>query len=913
MVRLRSNRWYSADGQGRSRATVATSASGTRRVLSLCFLLALVVVLMQKASDPKHVRNAFTALGVPFEREAMQPANEPSRSSTDGEAPLAQTEDQQRWASTCRDLVPRLLAEVPAAALLPLGQRWFNEVPGVAAEADQVALQALRQESFAQLHQLAEDINSLPAAEQLAWQTQIDKFSVEWRNVWSRLRVEGQVDPTSADAATANEPTSDIDPLLAQELTRTLDEQLLRQMRDAAPWTKSETIPFLRLLQRAEEMKFNLSQDPPLLSTLQLEAELSVYRGQPIRFRGEVRRVEYVNRDSATQGADGHWSLWLRGDDRAVQPVAVYTTQTISEQLQRSVENEQFPNIEVLGLVGKRLAYSSPSGVEVAPTIFAASMIQFVPDALPIRDPQVRSAEFRWVVLVSLLIAGIILVPIISNWRRRSVRSMSAKCWWLLLGTTMLATTLDSRVQAQTNQDPNNGNTVQLPPWANTQQPGSVIEQLLAERLASAFSPAGMEQLHTFLAGDARDMPDAGLKVLHAARQVGWARALQYDLRVELPAAKLVLETAEMSGRVRLAMPINLNETQQEWFFREPSDQIFKIEVDTTTAGGAESNLRTVFCERVPELWVNSVQLNQPVVIRGMRLRNAISPEDAQESAAGLCWFASAPQWLLPNDVKAADLQPEIPPHLLRLGQAGWDLADLDLLQQHTQQALAADEADAFFTMLKVVDGRVADQADDTGIANASVIQTLSEPRQRVGSPVRWRVRLVNGSVVEVPAREDQLSLGAAQYFQFDGFADMGNQVVHYKLANSASEVHDFEGEFPVTIVMRSRPAFLPGSTGPENGNGKSFEVGQYVEVTGVFYRLWSYSSELLTENNREVRQAAPLIVAARVVPTSAPLKTIQSPVGWFGYALCIATLLIMGGILYAFFQKERRPRRHTR
>ncbi len=161
-------------------------------------------------------------------------------------------------------------------------------------------------------------------------------------------------------------------------------------MRDATPWTQKETIPFLRMLQRGKSPSDLQSESAPLLSTLQLEAQPETYRGQAVRFRGQVRQVEYVPRAANAFGIEGYWSLWLRGEDGSAQPVAVYSTHPICKQLDLAIQQGQLPDVEVLGAVGKRLAYAAQVGVEVAPTLFAASILQFAPQT-PLRPPLSRT------------------------------------------------------------------------------------------------------------------------------------------------------------------------------------------------------------------------------------------------------------------------------------------------------------------------------------------------------------------------------------------------------------------------------------------------------------------------------------------------------------------------------------------
>ena len=122
---------------------MASSASGTRRLLSLCFLLGLVIVLMQKVADPQHVRRAFSALGVPLDEPETyssalgeigandQPGDKPSfppvshsgeALSSDGNEDLS---TEQRWRRVCRDLIGRLMADASGELINELSLKWF--------------------------------------------------------------------------------------------------------------------------------------------------------------------------------------------------------------------------------------------------------------------------------------------------------------------------------------------------------------------------------------------------------------------------------------------------------------------------------------------------------------------------------------------------------------------------------------------------------------------------------------------------------------------------------------------------------------------------------------------------------------------------------------------------------------------
>ena len=58
------DRWYSMDGQNRSRYQASENSRGTRKIISLIILLGLVLILIQQTSDPQKVGQVATAIGL---------------------------------------------------------------------------------------------------------------------------------------------------------------------------------------------------------------------------------------------------------------------------------------------------------------------------------------------------------------------------------------------------------------------------------------------------------------------------------------------------------------------------------------------------------------------------------------------------------------------------------------------------------------------------------------------------------------------------------------------------------------------------------------------------------------------------------------------------------------------------------
>lgn len=935
MVRLRSNRWYSADGQGRSRGTVGTKVSNSRRVLSLCLLLALVVVLMQKAADPRHVRNAFQALGVPLDEQA--------RAQGTGDTPLkdvqpvALSEEQTLWRTTCRDLVPRLLSDATDAEVAELSRQWFavdrNQVAESIAESiaevesvpwaarasdpasDSRALPRLREQTTQHLAELQLGLSeqttaesSPQAADENTWASQLKRFSREWQTLWQTL------DPNSDQAS---QTIGSLSPELGRAWVEYLDQRLLASLRDARPWAKAESTAFWRLLQRGQKGDAggdaaNTEREPPLLNTLQLEAEFLVYRGQSVRYRGTVRRADRIDRGEPNFGIEQYWSLWLRGDDESPQPITVYTTQAVAKQLERAVQSEQFPHIEVLGIVGKRLAYAAPAGVEVAPTLFATSILQFAAPPPPAsgQTSAEMASDFGWAVLIGCLVAACGLLPILANWRRRAARAVRTVSSKLIVFGLLFAQPF--AMYAQPLQDAS-----ATPPWARADSASA--GNIFAERLQASLSAAAADELRTYQQTRQTDFPDAALKILTALRQVGWEDALPETWDSPIPAAELIARRETISGWVRLATPVRLSPEQQAWFQADETQALYRLEVETTPPPHTADNpsrLTSVYCVSVPSVWLTASRLLQPVTVQGVSLFAAQPSVDTAEIYDELqaeihdasvvaqqrwCMFSEGPQWrLTPGDSTTEFLPPWNERHQ-QLGRMGWDLAHLDTVRRNSQQPLRAAEAAAFYSLLR----GTSEQAGSEGVEQ-TLLQVLAEPRALVGARVNWPVRLVSGSLVTVPDGRYREWLGGESYYQFDGLVDIGRQTVQYKIPGGTGETGvKFEGEFPVTIVMREPSTLVPAER--IAAGQLSWEVGEYVQVSGLFYRLWSYESELMSGQTAGARQAAPLVIANRLTRSAPAIRQTTTTTGWFGYALTMTIVGILAVILWSAFHKPKK------
>lgn len=993
MVRLKTDRWYSANGQRASHSRVSQKFSGSRRLLSLCFLLALVLVLMQKAADPRHVRHAFQALGVPLddaavERERPDSANRssPPINLSTGSASSVPASSLSDWEIVCQDLVARLIDDLTEREVQQLAESWFAAVKAlpttvdasntsntsVASEAQVLEELKLAERSAGILNRLADETRqaAVAEAEKAIWLTRLEEFRLQWQAL--------------GDWPQRNRLPATISPELRSSITRYLDQRLLAMLRDATPWTKSDTFPFWRLLQRAKlggldaivgtdgaDQAFDSANaGSPRLNTLQLSAEAVALRGTTIRFRGYVRRVEFVERAYPALEIDsGYWIMWLRGVDEAVQPVAVYTTNRLAAELAKQLKPDtlDFPEIEVAAIFGKRLAYASQSGVQVAPALFASQIKTISPPLAPFATKTTDElwSQFLVALLGAGLLAAAILIPIGWQRRDRTIRKASrparpqhslpverieetrsgqvaGSCLFVAAVLAALIVGLASATaQSTTKKDSGTGpqfkqSAAIAPPWASDDAVDPLVAAFL-KNLTSLFDPIATDELRAMQQNAAAPFPNSLLKAVHAIRRVGWPRVTKLSESVSL-ADGMTLNVRTLEGWVRLATPVSLNESQQSWFQLTDDERLYRVELQLQQelfankhAGLGDvaerfiesensAELVTIYCTEVPQMWLASAQLRQPVRI------TALAFEVGKHSEELLCGLANRPQWLLPTDMTRAEseqlLAPILPPHFFELGRLGWDLSNVETIAKHNQRALSSEEAAGFYSMIRVLGvPQAVTNVKQTPPPQAPVPQSLNQPlsilshsRQSVGKEIAWPVRIVSATVVEVDQAAHRQHLGSGSYMQLDGFVDIGTDRIRFQPAGADqdSPALEFEGEYPVTIVTNVESPVL--SRRDSDVDRQAWPVAKYAIVTGRFYRMWSYQSELVMSSGKGARQIAPLVVASSIVAATPPTREKASEVGWFGWALCAAMVVILAGIVSSSLARPRsaRPRRSS-
>lgn len=951
MVRLRTNRWYSTENQKTLRREAPSNSSGSRRVVSLLFLLALVLLLMQRVSDPENVSRVFRALGVPINEAVVTNSGADPQKSTDiplidgptllpGVSSVNQKAAFTPWQSTCNDLIARLLDVHSSSRIAWIAQRWFSGLQANDLVAGDEAPTADDLSCRSTLDQMRQRMDlSDPAVQQ--WDGLLSRFTQQW-DLWVEELVEQR--PT-ASATRSNEPAEQRDLQLDADFLASmenyLDRRLLNQLRDASPWTGEESVGFGRLLQRADRYRFE-NQDPPAVSSSQLDAEFDTWRGRWVRLRGTVRRLDQVARQQPLVSQSGYQILWLRLADGGTQPVAVYTTQDLSSQLQPAIEASQFPEVDLVGLVGKRLAYASASGVQVAPTVFAASIVQMV-SAYGSPAEAGNQGSLNNLVLwgaVAFLSSLLLLVPV---WRQTFGQRGRRNLFWLLAALTGLAAgATEVAAQALPNgQTP----TVQKfiaqqrpgqPPWADSSTSDQLKRDYLKQRLEPMFENITGQALAAAVDDSIMPPPESLLRAIVALQQVGWTELWNSESLVSLN-SELALKPLWVEGLIQSIREVSLSEEQQEWFSVASRKSVFILTVQLDSSVQTTSNLLSVLCIDVPELWRQAQGIRQPIQLRSFAVLSRQRPSaDGQSPAQALdgklwCAVAERPGWIV-GDRYTAELEqmlPVIPSAWRNLALGGWDLAWFDLLRSRSKQSLDSTELPALVKMLEL-----SSRESSVAVSVIEPLKILGQPDSYLGHDVDWTVRLV--SCTEVTLDRASLEAGLIQssakleslqatqshqgltYYQFDGFVRLPkNQTIEFR----AGEVQDpkqrltFREEFPVTILTTQPSPFLSAqqlAAGKTAGSGMTFasprrwQIGKLASVQGKFFRLWSYQAARLREANSENdRLIAPLIVASRMQETMLNPPMNRQGV-WVLYLVGVGIVVASSVVMQLRFARQR-------
>ena len=236
-------------------------------------------------------------------------------------------------------------------------------------------------------------------------------------------------------------------------------------------------------------------------------------------------------------------------------------------------------------------------------------------------------------------------------------------------------------------------------------------------------------------------------------------------------------------------------------------------------------------------------------------------------ATARLRWFPQAPQsegWKL-------------------LSAAGLDINLIAEAGLRSRKPLIAEDAEAFYSLLEAT-AKVALFDPLPVPTTVEPVTLLSEPDGLVGQWLRMDLETVQITRIAVTEPHRQSQLGSDHYYQVDAVGDLNDVVIKIQRTDGdAGPPITFENRYPVSLVIRELPEFLKQQIrAQEKGDAVLSEIKVLVQADVFFYRLWSYSTDFMSQMGGG-DQFGPLLVAARIhnrQPTSADPAGV-GVIGW--------------------------------
>ncbi|XZE36775.1 hypothetical protein SH501x_002359 [Pirellulaceae bacterium SH501] len=882
MPRKPRDRWYSLDSQAKSRSIAYEKSTGTRRLVSLAMLLALVVILIQRASDVKQIEKVGRAVGLfpasanPQDATGSQRLDS-SELSTSGEAvtsdgiPSEEREGKpgneqvvvfEALRLKSADQLPQARMEMWSELLKPasdetiegLAAKHFrNEIQGSNADGEPTSSQTLTDSERAWRDESRETIQTWLRLSASAEGPQSDPWRAAYRELDSSL---GRNEEQRIDS---------------RDFRLALDQRLLAEFQDNSVWRPSEQLVLLRTARRVRELaalvrkEAWLWNDVPAIQSSQLMSSFSEsIRGVPIQLRGTIGKLD--DREGKVERAG--WDvfeydvLWMKPDDASSQPIAVF------QPKQPDTSNREWKvgeTVEVIGMYCKRFAYQSQRGSEIAPAVIAAELrLASEPVGAPL------GAYGRW--LRSL--------PSVRVWQ--PPKDVEAPYMAILSAVTpSLQIASRSGVPAKGPIPDEVGALL-----VESQRLQSLLDTLLASHSPWRVTEDVEIAVRSGIAVSAERIELASIPKEGVESASGLGALLRSDLKYVY---RLRVEPFPIQ-------PVSPSVEQDNAPVQSPFD---------------------VFCNQIPSEWQvafegNIATLRQPISLHGF------SQSRKSDEGSSVAWcVADHVLWRLPKS-RLADLEsvnaawlPPLSPPLKFLLEQGWSLEQKQTISslQRPPRALSPSELPALYSLLKL-----QSLENEKSLYQylgreelSSLLRTALRNRNELGDstclqPVHTSGRIVRISKIDVDSESQREMLGQDHYFQLDCMVDIGN--ITYEIPTDRDPIV-YRHEYPATGLVLELPDWLEQAKSPDRAGTIGDELADTsisfprfrFASNGWLYRFWSYKTEEMSGSlGPQHRQVVPLLVLndLNTAPEKVKSSSAMSPssnLGWLIPLLAVAAI----------------------
>ena len=210
-----------------------------------------------------------------------------------------------------------------------------------------------------------------------------------------------------------------------------------------------------------------------------------------------------------------------------------------------------------------------------------------------------------------------------------------------------------------------------------------------------------------------------------------------------------------------------------------------------------------------------------------------------------------------------------IGPSQLLLAHNGVDMGNLDTIKKQNSKPLGSADRNAFYEML-AASARINTQSlQEVQPETASLASLLVQPDQLYGQLLKMKVRAARITRVTVGDRDIQTMHNLDHYYQIDAFLPLGEQSVRLGEGEDAPE---YRNSFPLTICMVDLPPAMKEIDKRMAAGESPVEVYEReLQLTGFFYRIWSYRAGYIDQRTPGKLQPAPMILASQLDVVALP------------------------------------------
>lgn len=358
-----------------------SSRSNQLRLLLMVSLLMLVLVVMERARDPKNYRWLFG----PEAGEALEPSDDSerlppgirrldvdARNAAQGPSDIPDDPHAQRLDAARRDAWSQAIGQLSETQCKQLTEqlRRLRRNEGASGEPPAEWPEIVETLDHAWRDYLAQAESTVLSrggeADTDAWRAVVEQLQLYWNDAALPALQRSHANSLDADEGTSRR--------IFEDLQLELDRRAWEHVRDNTVFRAAEHEAWLRVVERL------LDEAPvsaPAVSYLQLVDHPNNYRGQPVRVAGVVRWGYRSVASANDLGIDTYYVLWIKPADGSNAPIAVYCLELpdgfppLADRQQSGEVTQLDEPVEVTGIFFKRLAYAAEGGVSIAPLLIA--------------------------------------------------------------------------------------------------------------------------------------------------------------------------------------------------------------------------------------------------------------------------------------------------------------------------------------------------------------------------------------------------------------------------------------------------------------------------------------------------------------------------------------------------------------